>query len=80
MLTICSRSPKGPITAAVGDGAGNGAELAAWLDSNGGAVITDDCSSVTWTNDYQGLSDDMYVGPVMLTMPDGTAVVAREGV
>lgn len=27
---------------------------------------------------YQGLSDDLYVGPVMATMPDGTAIVAME--
>ncbi len=27
---------------------------------------------------YTGLSDDLYVGPVMLTMPDGTSVVAME--
>ena len=27
---------------------------------------------------YLGLSDDLYVGPVMLTMPDGTGVLAME--
>jgi hypothetical protein len=27
---------------------------------------------------YAGLSDDMYVGPVMVTMPDGTGVVLME--
>ncbi|MDJ0938172.1 MAG: FAD-binding oxidoreductase [Woeseiaceae bacterium] len=27
---------------------------------------------------YQGLSDDLYVGPAMVTMPDGTSVVAME--
>jgi len=27
---------------------------------------------------YAGLSDDLYVGPVMLTMPDGTSVVVME--
>jgi FAD/FMN-containing dehydrogenase len=27
---------------------------------------------------YQGLSDDLYVGPVMLTLPDGTSVIATE--
>jgi FAD/FMN-containing dehydrogenase len=27
---------------------------------------------------YTGLSDDLYAGPVMLTMPDGTSVVAME--
>ena len=27
---------------------------------------------------YDGLSDDLYVGPAMMTMPDGTSVVAME--
>jgi len=27
---------------------------------------------------YQGLSDEMYVGPAIMTMPDGTGVVAME--
>ena len=27
---------------------------------------------------YTGLSDDLYVGPVMLTMPDGVSVIAME--
>ena len=34
------------------DGAGNIAELTAWLGSQGGAVASDACSSVTWTNDH----------------------------
>ncbi|MCP4799278.1 MAG: hypothetical protein GY893_04950, partial [bacterium] len=34
------------------DGAGNGAELTAWLDSNGGASATDNCGDVTWSNDF----------------------------
>ncbi|GAA4808862.1 gliding motility-associated C-terminal domain-containing protein [Litoribaculum gwangyangense] len=34
----------------------NSAELIAWLDSNGGANATDNCSSVTWSNDYSGLN------------------------
>jgi hypothetical protein len=36
------------------DGSGNIADLTAWLDSNAGASATDDCSGVTWSNDYQG--------------------------
>ena len=40
------------------DGAGNVVELQAWLDSQGGAVASDECSSVTWTNDHTTLSDD----------------------
>ena len=27
---------------------------------------------------YQGLSDEMYVGPAMMTLPDGTGIVAME--
>jgi len=27
---------------------------------------------------YQGLSDEMYIGPAMITLPDGTGVVAME--
>ena len=40
------------------DGAGNGADLEAWLASNGGASATDACSGVTWSNDFDALSDD----------------------
>ncbi len=31
-----------------------------------------------YTGWYAGLSDDLYVGPVMMTMPDGTGVIAME--
>ena len=40
------------------DGAGNTAELNAWLASNGGAIASDDCSGVAWSNDFTALSDD----------------------
>ncbi|WP_418509810.1 hypothetical protein, partial [Corallibacter sp.] len=40
------------------DGLGNTAELNAWLNSNGGATATDDCSAVVWTNNFNTLSDD----------------------
>ena len=40
------------------DGMGNMDALNAWLDSNGGASATDNCSSVTWSNDFVALSDD----------------------
>lgn len=40
------------------DGAGNAADLAAWLGSNGGAVAINGCGDLTWTNDYTILSDD----------------------
>jgi hypothetical protein len=39
------------------DGAGNAAELSAWLASNGGASASDVCSDVTWTNNFSSLSD-----------------------
>ena len=39
------------------DGAGNTAQLNAWLNSNGGASANDDCSAVTWTNNFDELSD-----------------------
>ncbi|MDG1674298.1 MAG: hypothetical protein P8H88_02530, partial [Flavobacteriales bacterium] len=40
------------------DGAGNMEDLNAWLDSNGGASATDNCSNFEWSNDYEGMSDD----------------------
>jgi len=40
------------------DGLGNTTELDEWLASNGGAIASDICSEVTWSNDYEGLSDD----------------------
>jgi hypothetical protein len=40
------------------DGAGNVAELNAWLADNGGAEASDICSGVVWDNDFMGLSDD----------------------
>ncbi len=40
------------------DGSGNLTQLNDWLNSNGGATATDDCSAVTWSNDFSQLSDD----------------------
>ncbi|MBT8277742.1 MAG: tandem-95 repeat protein [Bacteroidia bacterium] len=40
------------------DGAGNTADLNDWLANNGGAVASDDCSSITWSNDFSALSDE----------------------
>ena len=42
------------------NGAGNIAELNAWLANNGGAVASDTCcgADVTWSNDFTNLSDD----------------------
>jgi len=39
------------------DGAGNTTELNAWLASNGGAQASDNCSNVTWSNDFTSISD-----------------------
>jgi large repetitive protein len=40
------------------DGQGNGGDLESWLANYGGATATDNCGDVTWTNDFDGLSDD----------------------
>ncbi|MHC5110211.1 MAG: HYR domain-containing protein [Planctomycetota bacterium] len=39
------------------DGAGNIAALNAWLASNGGAAASDDCGTISWSNDFTALSD-----------------------
>ncbi|MFC5195785.1 hypothetical protein ACFPH8_10625, partial [Bizionia hallyeonensis] len=40
------------------DGNGNTADLTDWLERNGGASATDDCSAISWSHNYTGLSDD----------------------
>src|SRR5690606_22826723 len=40
------------------DGQGNVEALEAWLASNGGALSSDLCSEITWSNDFDGLSDE----------------------
>ena len=40
------------------DGTGNTSELNTWLSANGGAVASEECAGVTWTNDFTTLSDD----------------------
>ncbi len=39
------------------DGNGNTTDLNAWLASHGGAIATDTCSNVTWSDDFSALSD-----------------------
>jgi len=39
------------------DGAGNTTQLNAWLANNGGAIASDTCGGVTWSSDYDALSD-----------------------
>src|SRR5690606_31063792 len=40
------------------DGNGNVTELQDWLTANGGATGTDDCSTITWSNNFTALSDE----------------------
>ncbi|MDO6792205.1 gliding motility-associated C-terminal domain-containing protein, partial [Tamlana sp. 1_MG-2023] len=40
------------------DGNGNLVDLNNWLTSNGGAIATEDCSVMTWSNDFTMLSDE----------------------
>ncbi|WP_372754518.1 immunoglobulin-like domain-containing protein [Mariniflexile sp.] len=40
------------------DGAGNIGDLNTWLSNNGGALASDSCSTVTWSNNFTTLSDD----------------------
>jgi hypothetical protein len=40
------------------DGSGNTTELNNWLNNYGGASASDDCSGVTWSNNFIALSDD----------------------
>ncbi|NNK70957.1 MAG: hypothetical protein HKO96_10815, partial [Flavobacteriaceae bacterium] len=54
------------------DGSGNLADLNAWLASNGGALASDDCGNVTWTNDFQGLTDDCGATGSVIVVFDAT--------
>jgi len=40
------------------DGFGNNTDLTNWLMSVGGASASDNCGSISWTNDFTALSDD----------------------
>ncbi|MEZ4782009.1 MAG: hypothetical protein R2816_10760 [Flavobacteriaceae bacterium] len=56
------------------DGAGNSTALQNWLDTNGGATASDDCSAVAWSNDFTALSDDCGAtgsATVTFTVTDG---------
>ncbi|NTW23920.1 MAG: HYR domain-containing protein, partial [Lentimicrobium sp.] len=39
------------------DGTGNTSALEAWLASNGGAIATDNCGEISWSNNFSSLSD-----------------------
>ena len=40
------------------DGSGNSADLNGWLTANGNAVASDVCAGVTWTHNFNELSDE----------------------
>ena len=41
------------------DGGGNGNDLINWIESNGGAVATELCGNISWSNNFNGsLTDD----------------------
>ena len=40
------------------DGLGNQSAVANWLANNGGAVASDSCGTVTWTNNYSGITNN----------------------
>ncbi|WP_262734052.1 HYR-like domain-containing protein, partial [Gaetbulibacter sp. NE] len=48
------------------DGSGNNGEIENWLNNNGGAVASDNCGAITWTNDYNGAQSDCSA-PVTVT-------------
>ena len=39
------------------DGMGNADAIQAWLDNNGGATASDNCSGITWSNNYSDCGD-----------------------
>ena len=49
------------------DGAGNAAELNAWLADNGGAVASSICGNVTWTNDFTSLNNNACYSVTIVT-------------
>ncbi|WP_449374887.1 HYR-like domain-containing protein, partial [Bizionia algoritergicola] len=48
------------------DGTGNNGTIQDWLDNNGYATVTDNCSEITWTNNYGGASSDC-ANPIAVT-------------
>ena len=54
------------------DGSGNTGAITAWLDNHAGAIATDACSDVTWTNNFNALSSDCSAAvTVIFTATDG---------
>jgi hypothetical protein len=60
-------TPAADLTVAC-DGSGNTAQLAAWLTTNGGAMATDNCSGITWTNNFSGLTQGVCAGSQYATV------------
>ncbi|MFV8344422.1 gliding motility-associated C-terminal domain-containing protein [Flavobacterium sp. XS2P39] len=53
------------------DGQGNQNSIADWLANNGGASASDNCSAVTWSNDFNALANDCSTEvPVIFTAKD----------
>jgi len=49
------------------NGASNSADLLGWLNTNGGAVATDVCSGVVWTNNYSAIDSECGADGVVVT-------------
>jgi hypothetical protein len=58
-------------TSVICDGAGNVAARNAWLAAHAGAVATDDCGTVTWTNNFTALVTSCGSTTVTFTATDG---------
>ncbi|SDB41804.1 gliding motility-associated C-terminal domain-containing protein [Flavobacteriaceae bacterium MAR_2010_188] len=61
------------------DGNGNVSDLESFLSTNGGATATDECSAISWSNNFSALSDDCgKTGSVtvIFTATDGCTNVA----
>ncbi len=48
------------------DGTGNQVALANWLATSGGATATDECSAVTWSNNFSAISNDCSAAVIVI--------------
>ncbi|MGL2967621.1 HYR-like domain-containing protein, partial [Flavobacterium sp. XGLA_31] len=54
------------------DGSGNTGALEQWIANNGGAVASDSCSNVTWSNNFSSIANDCSAAvTVIFTATDG---------
>ena len=61
------------------DGSGNANDLNAWLNNNAGAVASDNCGNIIWSNDFSGLNDECGTtgtATVTFTATDGCGLTA----